>query len=45
MNKVLVIDQNATIYRDRLQAEFPALQIVADRDGKNLPQDLKDWCD
>jgi D-2-hydroxyacid dehydrogenase (NADP+) len=40
MNKVLVIDQNATIYRDRLQAEFPALQIIADRDGKNLPQDL-----
>ncbi|HXL63619.1 MAG TPA: D-2-hydroxyacid dehydrogenase [Xanthobacteraceae bacterium] len=42
MNKVLVIDQNAAIYRDRLQAEFPALQIVADGDGKNLPQDLSD---
>ena len=42
MNKVLVIDQNAAIYRDRLQAEFPALQIVADRDGKKLPQDLSD---
>jgi D-2-hydroxyacid dehydrogenase (NADP+) len=42
MNKILVIDQNATIYRDRLQAEFPALQIVADRDGKALPQDLSD---
>src|ERR1700683_1555619 len=42
MNKVLVIDQNAAIYRDRLQAEFPALQIVADGDGKKLPQDLSD---
>jgi phosphoglycerate dehydrogenase-like enzyme len=42
MNKILVIDQNAAIYRDRLQAEFPALQIVADRDGKKLPQDLSD---
>jgi D-2-hydroxyacid dehydrogenase (NADP+) len=42
MNKVLVIDQNAAIYRDRLQAEFPALQIVAGRDGKKLRQDLSD---
>jgi D-2-hydroxyacid dehydrogenase (NADP+) len=42
MNKVLVIDQNAAIYRERLQAEFTALQIVADGDGKNLPQDLSD---
>ena len=40
MTKVLVIDQNAAIYRDRLQAEFPALQIVSARDGKELPQDL-----
>ena len=40
MNKVLVIDQHAAIYRDRLQAEFPALQIVAARDNKELPQDL-----
>ncbi len=40
MNKLLVIDQNAAIYRDRLQAEFPALQIVSARDGKELPQDL-----
>jgi D-2-hydroxyacid dehydrogenase (NADP+) len=42
MNKILVIDQNAAIYRERLHAEFPALQIVADRDGKTLPQDLSD---
>jgi D-2-hydroxyacid dehydrogenase (NADP+) len=42
MNKILVIDQNADIYRERLQTEFPALQIVADRDGKTLPQDLSD---
>jgi D-2-hydroxyacid dehydrogenase (NADP+) len=40
MNKLLVIDQNAAIYRDRLQAEFPALQIISARDGKELPQDL-----
>jgi D-2-hydroxyacid dehydrogenase (NADP+) len=43
MNKVLVIDQNAAIYRDRLQAEFPKLQIVASGDGKDLPQDLADF--
>jgi D-2-hydroxyacid dehydrogenase (NADP+) len=42
MNKILVVDQNATIYRDRLQADFPALKIVAARDGKELPQDLSD---
>jgi D-2-hydroxyacid dehydrogenase (NADP+) len=42
MNKILVIDQNADIYRDRLHAEFPALQIVAERGGKTLPQDLSD---
>jgi D-2-hydroxyacid dehydrogenase (NADP+) len=42
MNKILVIDQNAAIYRDRLQAEFPALQIVTDRDGNKLPHDLSD---
>jgi D-2-hydroxyacid dehydrogenase (NADP+) len=42
MNKILVIDQNAAIYRDRLQAEFPALQVVAARDGKELPQNLSD---
>jgi D-2-hydroxyacid dehydrogenase (NADP+) len=42
MNKVLVVDQNAAIYRDRLKAEFPALQILAARDGNELPQDLAD---
>ena len=42
MNKILVVDQNAAIYRDRLQAEFPALQILAVRDGKELPQDISD---
>jgi D-2-hydroxyacid dehydrogenase (NADP+) len=42
MNKVLVIDQNAAIYRDRLQAEFPALQILAARDNEELPQDLSE---
>jgi D-2-hydroxyacid dehydrogenase (NADP+) len=43
MSKVLVIDQNAAIYRDRLQAEFPVLQIAASGDGKDLPQDLSDF--
>jgi D-2-hydroxyacid dehydrogenase (NADP+) len=42
MNKVLVIDQNAAIYRDRLKAEFPALQIIAVRENKELPQDLSE---
>jgi len=42
MNKVLVIDQNAAIYRDRLRAEFPALRIVVARDRKELPQNLSD---
>jgi D-2-hydroxyacid dehydrogenase (NADP+) len=42
MNKVLVIDQNAAIYRDRLRAEFLALEVLAARDGKELPQDLSD---
>jgi len=42
MNKLLVIDQNAATYRDRLFAEFPALQILAARDGKELPRDLPD---
>src|SRR5579872_2365339 len=42
MNKVLVVDQIAAIYRDRLKAEFPALQILAARDGNELPQDLAD---
>jgi D-2-hydroxyacid dehydrogenase (NADP+) len=43
MNKILVVDQNAAIYRDRLLAEFPALRILAARDGKELPQDLSDF--
>jgi D-2-hydroxyacid dehydrogenase (NADP+) len=42
MNKVLVVDQNAAIYRDRLLAEFPAPQILAARDDKELPRDLSD---
>jgi len=42
MNKILVIDQHAAIYRDRLRAEFPALQILAASDNKELPQDLAD---
>jgi D-2-hydroxyacid dehydrogenase (NADP+) len=42
MTKVLAIDQNAAIYRERLQVEFPALQILAARDNKELPQNLSE---
>ena len=42
MTKVLIIDQNAAIYRDRLQAQFPALQILVAPDNKELPQDLSE---
>lgn len=42
MNKVLVIDPHAAIYRDRLKPEFPALQILTARDGNDLPPELSD---
>ena len=40
MTKVLVVDAHAEIYRDRLQAEFPALQFVLAHDAGELPADL-----
>ena len=40
MPKILVLDTHAEIYRDRLQAEFPALQFVLARGVSELPQDL-----
>lgn len=40
--KVLILDGHAEIYRDRLRAEFPALQFVLAHDLSDLPQDLSD---
>lgn len=40
--KVLVLDLHAEIYRDRLQAEFPDLQIVLAHNIAELPNDLSD---
>ena len=42
MTKVLVLDPHAEIYRDRLQAEFPALQFVLAHNAGELPADLSD---
>jgi D-2-hydroxyacid dehydrogenase (NADP+) len=39
-NTVLVLDPHAEIYRDRLQAEFPALQFVLAHKVDELPADL-----
>jgi len=38
--KVLILDPHADIYRDRLHAEFPALQFVLAHSRSELPQDL-----
>ena len=40
--KILILDGNAEIYRDRLRAEFPTLQFVLAHGLSALPQDLSD---
>ncbi len=40
--KVLVLDPHAETYRDRLAAEFPALQFALAHKASELPQDLSD---
>ena len=40
--KILVIDGHAEIYRQRLQAEFPALQFLLARSPAALPADAAD---
>jgi D-2-hydroxyacid dehydrogenase (NADP+) len=40
--KVLIVDIHAEIYRDRLQAEFPALQFLVFRDAAAVSGDLSD---
>ena len=40
--KILVLDPHAEIYRDRLQAEFPALQFALAHDAGELPADVSD---
>jgi phosphoglycerate dehydrogenase-like enzyme len=42
MTKVLVLDPHAEIYRDRLRAEFPALQFSLAHKAGELPADLSD---
>jgi D-2-hydroxyacid dehydrogenase (NADP+) len=38
--KVLILDQHAEIYRDRLKADFPALEIATASGVSDLPADL-----
>jgi len=40
--KVLILDQHAEIYRDRLKADFPALEIATASGLSDLPADLSD---
>jgi D-2-hydroxyacid dehydrogenase (NADP+) len=42
MTKVLVLDPHAETYRDRLQAEFPAVQFALARNAGELPADVSD---
>src|SRR5208337_937591 len=42
MTKVLILDPHAEIYRDRLRAEFPALQFVLTHKAGELPADVSD---
>jgi D-2-hydroxyacid dehydrogenase (NADP+) len=42
MIKVLVLDPHAEIYRDRLLAEFPALQFALAHNAGELPADVSD---
>jgi D-2-hydroxyacid dehydrogenase (NADP+) len=39
-SKVLILDGHAEIYRDRLKAEFPALEVVLAHRPSELPGDL-----
>jgi phosphoglycerate dehydrogenase-like enzyme len=40
--KVLVLDPHAELYRDRLQAEFPAVQFVLAHHAAELPANISD---
>jgi phosphoglycerate dehydrogenase-like enzyme len=40
--KVLILDPHAETYRDRLRAEFPALQFVLAHKAADLPPDVAD---
>jgi D-2-hydroxyacid dehydrogenase (NADP+) len=40
MPKVLIIDSHADIYRDRLRAEFPGLEVAQARSAADAPGDL-----
>jgi D-2-hydroxyacid dehydrogenase (NADP+) len=40
--KVLILDDHAELYRDRLAQEFPALQLVLAHSPSDLPADLSD---
>jgi D-2-hydroxyacid dehydrogenase (NADP+) len=40
--KVLIVDPHAEIYRDRLRAEFPALQFALAHKAADLPSDIAD---
>jgi phosphoglycerate dehydrogenase-like enzyme len=42
MTKILIVDIHAEMYRDRLQAEFPALQFALAHDLAEVPEDLSD---
>jgi D-2-hydroxyacid dehydrogenase (NADP+) len=42
MTKVLILDPHARIYRDRLQANFPALQFLLAPQASELPADVSD---
>src|SRR5580704_3440030 len=42
MTKVLVVDIHAEMYRDRLQAEFPALQFALFHNAAEVTADLSD---
>ncbi len=42
MTKVLIVDVHAEMYRDRLQAEFPALQFALFHNAEEVTGDLSD---
>ncbi|MGH6684146.1 MAG: hypothetical protein ACRECA_09570, partial [Pseudolabrys sp.] len=42
MTKVLILDEHAEIYRDRLQGEFPASTYAIAHRAADLPRDLSD---
>jgi phosphoglycerate dehydrogenase-like enzyme len=41
-SKILIVDPHAEIYRDRLAAEFPALDLVTAASAAGLPRDVAD---